>query len=179
MDLISAQGTPVPESSWVTIMGNADAPELVALGHAAEVTYRSETAEQAWRKAAGSGHPNAAPQALFSLGVLLERRGDVQGAKDAYQKTLGYGHASSARKAAVNFGVLLVGQGDVVGAVSAYQRYQEAIGSGRTLMDFYISPRTYYSRFARNSPWLPSVELRLQARYLRSGRRGPMPFRSA
>ena len=129
MDLISAQGTPVPESSWIIIMGNADAPELVSLGHAAEATRRSEIAEQAWRKAAGSGHPNAAPQALFSLGVLLERRGDVRAAKDVYQKTFGYGHAGSARKAAVNLGVLLVGQGDVPGAVSVYQRYQEATGS--------------------------------------------------
>ena len=128
VDLISAQGSSIPESSWGVIMANADASELVTLGHTAKVTYhRSETAAQAWRKAAVSGHTDAAPQAVFSLGVLLERQGDVQGAKDAYQKAIDSGQSHAAPRAAFNLGLLLAEVGDALGARDAFQR---AIDSG-------------------------------------------------
>jgi hypothetical protein len=71
LDLISAQDTPIPGSSWAVIMATADPPELIRLGYAARVTYhRSETAAQAWRKAASSGHADAVPQAAFNLSVV-------------------------------------------------------------------------------------------------------------
>jgi hypothetical protein len=62
-------------------MANVDPPELVDLGYAAEVTYhRSETGIEAWRKAADSGHADAAPKAAYNL-RLLQDQGDVGGAK--------------------------------------------------------------------------------------------------
>ncbi len=128
LDLISAHGRPIPDSSWAVITANADAPELVRLGLAAEVTYqRHEIAAQAWSQAASSGHADAAPMAALYLGVVLAEQGDVQGAKDAYQKAIDSGHAAEAPKAALGMGVLLADHRDVQGARDAYQK---AIDSG-------------------------------------------------
>ena len=123
LDLISAQNTPIPDSSWAEIMANADPPELVDLGYAAEVTYhRSETGIEAWRKAADSGHADAAPMAAYNLGLLLQNQGDVQGAKDAYQKAIDSGDADAAPMGAIGLGDVLRGEGDVQGAKDAYQK---------------------------------------------------------
>jgi tetratricopeptide (TPR) repeat protein len=132
LDLISAQDTPIPDSSWAAIMANADPPELVGIGYTAEVIYhRGDTAIQAWRKAADSGHTDMASKAAFNLGVVLANQGDVQGAKDAYQKAIDSGHADMAPTAAANLGLLLADQGDVQGAKDAYQK---AIDSGHADM---------------------------------------------
>jgi hypothetical protein len=61
-------------------MTNVEAPELVSLGYTAEVIYhRSETAVQASRKAASSGHADQAPKAAFNLGELLANQADSDG----------------------------------------------------------------------------------------------------
>src|SRR5262249_47977533 len=128
LDLISAQGTPIPESSWAVIITNADIPELVQVGYNARVMeHQSQAAAQAWRKAASSGHADAAPRAARNLGVLLVEQGDVQGAKDAFQKAIDSGHADEAPKATIDLGRLLAEQGDVQGAKDAFQK---AIDSG-------------------------------------------------
>jgi tetratricopeptide (TPR) repeat protein len=89
LDLISAQGKQISDSSWAVIMANADAPELVSLGYTAVTTYdHSEIAIQAWRKAANSGHATVAPVATACLAVLLANQGEVQEAKEAYQKAI-------------------------------------------------------------------------------------------
>jgi tetratricopeptide (TPR) repeat protein len=83
------------------------------------------------RKAASSGHADAAPRAAVGLGMLLADQGDVQGAKDAFQEALDSGHADAAPRAAVGLGVLLENQGDLQGAKDAYQK---AVGSGHAHM---------------------------------------------
>jgi tetratricopeptide (TPR) repeat protein len=128
LDRISKQGIPVPDGNWAVIMANADAAELTDIGYTAEVTYqRTDAAIQAFRKAASSGHADAAPLAEFNLGVLLEEQGDADGAKAAYRQAIDSGHADAAPTAARNLGVLLKGQGDADGAKAAYR---QAIDSG-------------------------------------------------
>ncbi len=132
LDLISAQATPIPDSSWAVIMTSADPSELIGLGYTAEVTYhRSEIAVRAFRKATGSRRANVAVTAAFNLGALLADQGDVPGAKTAYQKAIDSGHTDTAPKAAFNFGALLKEQGDVPGAKTTYQK---AIDSGHADM---------------------------------------------
>jgi tetratricopeptide (TPR) repeat protein len=127
VDLISAQGKPIPESSWTMIIANADPPELVSLGYTAEVTYDlHEIAAQAWRKAADSGHANMVPIATVNLGQLLENQGELEGAKNAYQKAIESGHATAAPRAAVNLGALLQELGDLEGAKAAFQSAVES-----------------------------------------------------
>jgi hypothetical protein len=117
LDLISAQDTPIPDSSWAAIMSNADTPELILLGYTAQVIYhRNEIAARSWGKATSSGHADAAPTAVVRLGALLAEQGDVAGAKDAYQKAIGSGHAEMALRAAVSLGALLAEHPDMPGA---------------------------------------------------------------
>ena len=109
-------------------MADADASELVDIGYTAEVTHhRTETAIQACRKAASSGHADAAPKAAFNLGVLLAEQGDA----DGREGRLPAGHRLRARRwaptAAVNLGVLLRSRVMWTGARAAYQ---QAIDSG-------------------------------------------------
>jgi len=123
LDLISAQGAPIPDSSWAVIMANADIPELVNLGYIAEVIYhQSGIATQAWRKAARSGHADAAPEAANDLGGLLADQGDVQGAKDAFHQAIDSGHADATPRASYNLGLLLRRIGDVQAAMAAYRQ---------------------------------------------------------
>ena len=108
LDLISQQGTPIPASSWDVIITQANAYELIELGYTAGITYHhTNTAIQAFRKAASSRDANEAPMAAVNLGVLLAEQGDADGAKAAYQQAIDSGHPDQAPKAAFNLGVLL------------------------------------------------------------------------
>ena len=128
LDLISAQGTSIPESNWAVIVASADIPELLSVGYAASVTYhQSKIAARAWRKAAESGHADLAPRAAYSLGRLLRDDGDVPGAMAAFQQAIDSGHADMAPKAMFSLGLVLKERRDVPGAIVAYQR---AIDSG-------------------------------------------------
>src|SRR5665213_1941306 len=57
----------------------------------------------------------------FSLGVLLEERGDVASAELAYGEADALGHAG----AALNLGVLLEARGDLPAAKRCYKRAHE------------------------------------------------------
>jgi len=130
LDLISQQGTPVPDDSWAVIMTDADASELVGIGYAAEVTYhRTETAIRAFRTVSSSGQDKPARIAALVLGLLLQEQGDADGARAAYQQAIDSGHADYVPRAAFGLGVLLQEQGDAAGARAAYQ---QAIGSGHS-----------------------------------------------
>ncbi|HYZ37170.1 MAG TPA: hypothetical protein VE673_10690 [Pseudonocardiaceae bacterium] len=88
----------------------------------------------AFQRAIDSGHPEWAPAAANSLGVLLataQDPPDVAGARAVYQRAIDSGHSEWAPAAAYNLGVLLAAQDppDVAGARAAYQR---AIDSGNT-----------------------------------------------
>ena len=123
LELISAQGMSIPDASWAVILTHAYPFELIDIGYLAEVTYhRTETAIQAFRNSASSGHADAAPRAALGLGVLLEGQGDVEGAKAAYQQAIDSGHADAAPRAILSLGALLERQGDVEGAKAAYQQ---------------------------------------------------------
>jgi hypothetical protein len=90
LDLIIQQATLIPASNWDTIIAQADPTELVELGYTAEITHhRTSTAIEAFRKAASSGHADAAPIAAANLEVLLAERGGVEDAKaDRYTPNL-------------------------------------------------------------------------------------------
>ncbi len=105
------------------ITANADISELVRVGYNARVIYhQSEAAEQAWRKAASSGHADAAPRAARDLGLLLAERDDMEGAKAAYQQAIDSGHADEAPKAVRNLGRLLKEQGDRAAQATGSER---------------------------------------------------------
>jgi len=128
LDLISKQGAPVPVANWAVVMANADASELLDIGYTAEVIHhRTETAIQAFRKGAESGHAAEAPAALQSLGVLLRKQGDTDGATAAFQRAIDSGHADAAPRAIRSLGLLLEELGDADGAKAAYR---QAIDSG-------------------------------------------------
>ena len=123
LDLISEQGTPIPVGNWDVIMTNADASELITLAFTAEAAHhRTQTAIQAFRTAASSGHADEAPRAMLFLGMLLELHEDVDGAKAAYQQAIKSGHPDAAPEATVQLGELLERQGDPDGAKAAYQQ---------------------------------------------------------
>jgi tetratricopeptide (TPR) repeat protein len=129
LDLIAAQGMPIPNGNWAVIMTNADAPELISLGLTAELAYHlTEIAIHAWRKAADSGHADMAPMAALNLGVLLQAQGNADGAMAAYQQAIDSGRPRQAARAALNLGALLQAQGNTGGAMAAYQ---QAIDSGQ------------------------------------------------
>src|ERR1019366_8989887 len=98
---------------WSIMIQNAAPPDLLSIGFTAEASYqRSEVAEQAWRKAADSGHPDSAAEAAVGLGNLLREQGDTEGARAAYQQAIDSGQEVYASVAAVNLGNLLREQGD-------------------------------------------------------------------
>ena len=129
LDLISAQSRPIPDNSWVIIMADAEAAELVRVGYAAAFTHRrGEIATRAFLKAADSEDPETADQAALSLAMVLKDQGDVPGAKEAFQRATNSANVGTAALAALWLGFLLQGEGDVPGAKEAFQK---AIESGR------------------------------------------------
>jgi tetratricopeptide (TPR) repeat protein len=128
LDILSSEGAPIPLTTWPILIQHAAPADLLSVGYTAEVSYhKPEVALQAWRKAASSGNPDAAPQAALNLGILLQRLGDAEGARAAYQLAIDSGHADTAPMAAVNLGFVLQEQGSLDGARAAYQL---AIDSG-------------------------------------------------
>ncbi len=128
LDLIAEQGIPIPADNWDVILANADVSELIALAFTAEATYhRTQTAIQAFRTAASSGHSDVAPRAALYLGMLLELHEDPDGAEAAYRQAINSGHADVAPEATVQLGELLERQGNADGAEAAYR---QAIGTG-------------------------------------------------
>jgi tetratricopeptide (TPR) repeat protein len=127
LDLISAQDTPIPDSSWAVIIANADVSELIAIGFIAEVAYkRTEIAIQALRKVANIEDPEQAPSTAFVLGVLLHNQGDVDGAKAAYQQAIDSGNPDYAPGAAFYLGNMLRDQGNAAAAKAAYRQAVES-----------------------------------------------------
>jgi tetratricopeptide (TPR) repeat protein len=80
-----------------------------------------------YQQAIASGHADAAPWAANTLGLLLEKQGDLEGAKAFCQQAIASGHADHASWAAIKLGVLLYEQGDLDGARVAWQ---QAVDSG-------------------------------------------------
>lgn len=127
LDLIARQGQPVPDTAWEIVVGQASPAELGSVGYAAYVDHRLKIAEAVWRKAATSGDADAAPEAAFALGDMLQERGDREGAPAAYRLAIDTGHSDAAPQAAVNLGNMLGQEGDQEGARAAWQL---AIDSG-------------------------------------------------
>ena len=59
-------------------------------------------AEEAYKEAIASEHPDAAARARLNLGVLLEQRGEYDLAEEAYQQAINSGHPEVAPKAVGN-----------------------------------------------------------------------------
>jgi tetratricopeptide (TPR) repeat protein len=128
LELISAQGKPISDSTWAVVIVNADPEELIRIGHTAAATYnRSEIAIQALRKAANSKDADSAAYATYMLGVRLKDQGDVLGAKEAFQKAIDSGRPRALAVATYGLWDLLRDDGY---ASKAREVFQKAIDSG-------------------------------------------------
>jgi tetratricopeptide (TPR) repeat protein len=78
-------------------------------------------AESALRRAIQTGHEYWAPAAMYDLGHLLERQGDVEGARAAYQQAIDTGHPEWAAAARFSLAIILDEHGDLAGAREQYQ----------------------------------------------------------
>ena len=81
-----------------------------------------DRAEHRFRQAIDSGHPDWAPAAAFSLGVLLADRGDPHGAEEAYRQAIDSGHPDWAPAAAFSLGNVLAERGQMDSAAAAYRQ---------------------------------------------------------
>jgi tetratricopeptide (TPR) repeat protein len=81
----------------------------------------TNTAEDLYRQAAESGHPDPLAYAHFALGELLESRGEADAAAQLYRKAAESGNAEMSAEARLALGELLKSRGDVAGARSAWQ----------------------------------------------------------
>jgi Flp pilus assembly protein TadD len=88
-----------------------DAAALLGQGVAAERHGDLQAARAAYRRAAGSGHPDAGPAAMANLGALLAQEGDARGARRALSQAMSSGHPDAAPFAAVALGTLYLQQG--------------------------------------------------------------------
>lgn len=79
-------------------------------------------ARELYQKVIGSGHPDHAPNAADTLGLLLEEQGDLDGAEVAYRRAMASGHPEHIGWSAVRLGNLLVQRQDLRRAVAAYQQ---------------------------------------------------------
>jgi tetratricopeptide (TPR) repeat protein len=155
LDLISAQGRPIPDGSWAIVMANADAPELVSISFTATASYsRDEIAAQALVKAANSEDSQTVAIATMLLGTVLLDHGDVPGAKEVFQKAIESEDSKEAGWAAYHLGRLLRNEGDLPGAKEAYQK---VIDSGN---DSTPAPHATFSlgELLRNEGDLPGAK---------------------
>jgi tetratricopeptide (TPR) repeat protein len=124
----------LPSSGWT---GNASAPGSGAQGgwpraDSPEVLFNRGiqfqqhgdllAAQDAYRRAVASGHPEAAPLAALNLGVLLGQQGHVAGAEALFRIAIDSYHRNAGPLAALNLGDLLWDRGDTSGAKAAYQQ---------------------------------------------------------
>jgi tetratricopeptide (TPR) repeat protein len=123
----------VAEKAWLMGAESADASSVSMawfyLGALWTRKGQLEDAESAYRRAVGSGHPDAAPLAAVTLGVLLEGQpGREDEVEAAYRQAMASGHADAAPRAAAVLGLFLSGQPGREGEAAA--AYEVAIASG-------------------------------------------------
>ncbi len=118
---------PIPNQTWLRLSPLLTPAEIYRAALSASYRRLPLPAQSLFQQAIASGHPDAAPKAAASLGLLLTGQGEVEGARAAYQQAIDSGHPDAAPAAAGGLGVLLAGQGEVEGARAAYQ---QAIDSG-------------------------------------------------
>ncbi len=100
-----------------------DEPIIKALGGVADLgAIDARRAEETYRRAISSAHPQAAPRATNSLGLLLKERGDRAGAEELFRRAVASGHRAIAPWAAHNLGWLLREQDRGIEAEEAYRR---------------------------------------------------------
>lgn len=90
--LCSLNGRHAEAKHWLRRAAAAGQPEAIRdLSH-----LDIDTARSVLQQLIDSGHPDYAPRAAVSLGVLLQRHGDMEGAKTAFRKALDSGHPDQA-----------------------------------------------------------------------------------
>ena len=80
-----------------------------------------------YQQAFSTGHPEQAPEAMFSLGVLEQDQGNLDQARQWYQQAISTEHPDYAPMAMVNLGALESKQGHLG---QAREWYQQAISTG-------------------------------------------------
>ena len=122
VDHITEAAAPIPEQLWQLSLNEAQPTELMALGYAAYRSTNLPVSEHAFRKAAEAGDS----EAMFTLGVLLDDRGESGQAETWWRRAAEAGHSG----AMFNLGVLLDDRGESGEAETWFRRAAEAGDSG-------------------------------------------------
>jgi tetratricopeptide (TPR) repeat protein len=127
----------IPAATWRTAIASVASDELIGVGFTAYLRAEIDIAEDAWRRALESGHPDAAPWAAVLLGLRHQQAGEVEAAGSAFQRALESGHPEAAPWAAsrgllpepiapatqaVGLGLLHEGAGDRQDALATVQQ---------------------------------------------------------
>jgi hypothetical protein len=119
----------INDGAWdetIALAGYADCLAIGVNAYARE-GEKSDRAFRAWERTEGADDVRLAATGACNLGVLLERRGDLEGAEAAYRRADERGHATGA----CYLGVLLERRGDLEGAEAAFRRADErGFGAG-------------------------------------------------
>lgn len=119
---LAAEASMIPQPVWDTAIARALPRELVDVGYRAAIRHdRPDIAKAAYRKAADSADPIAAPQAALCLARLHQRAGDLVAATDAYRQALDSRHPDYAPAAALALGGMREDRFDPTGAAAIYQ----------------------------------------------------------
>jgi tetratricopeptide (TPR) repeat protein len=80
-----------------------------------------EAAQSCLDRVVQSGHPDWAPYASVSIGMLRARKGDVAGAREQLEGVIAARHPGESARAADLLGDILLNTGDLQGAAGAYR----------------------------------------------------------
>ena len=126
-DLREREAPEVPAETWSHVIAVADTGDLVGVGISAYLRGLVDTALTVFSRVAASGHGEAAPRAMFALGVLHEAEGRLDEAVLAWEQAITSGHPGAAPIAMFTLGVLHREKGRRGEAVLAWE---QAITSG-------------------------------------------------
>lgn len=125
LEVIHSDQEPIPDQTWDLLFTHIDPDELIRLGIAADVLHeRTDVASRAFRTAAETSHESAS-LAMYDLGILLRKHGDVPEARSAYHQAIDSG-GEWAPRAAMGLADLEEDQGDVAAACAAYQHAMDS-----------------------------------------------------
>ena len=122
VDHLTETSAAIPDQLWQLSLNEAQPTEWNELGYSAYQSTNLPVAEHAFRKAAEAGSSGA----MFSLGVLLDDRGELAEAETWYRRAADAGDSG----AMFNLGVLLDDRGELAEAETWYRRAADAGDSG-------------------------------------------------
>jgi tetratricopeptide (TPR) repeat protein len=122
LDLLSDRGDPIPDPSWLIVVDNAEAGDLIEIARAAARDRRPDITERALNLCEQRGEPGSAPLAAMYLGSVLNKRGERAEAKAAYHRAIASDHTDAKPAALIGLAVLLTEEGATGEAEQAYRQ---------------------------------------------------------